>query len=311
MASYRQFMASGKLKRMSWVCGVERILVEEVVQTIKDWIAPKDLDYVTMIGGLDKEKDVWGQLNQYPSEPGANRLLVVRDAERLKQWQRFDAWVSDMRLMPTNFVLFVSNETDFNTERSAHRTIVDKSGTMVRCNTPDEQVAVEWIQSQTPMHSDVARRILERCGGDLAKSKSAAAMCRLFPFEPTYQVVDAIVEPEIGALYVDSLVACNRREAASTAYAVPESDIGRTIGLLDSRLDVLEKLHRAARKGLTAREIATSRSVNPFLIHLLMPFAKLYDRESVQRRRQLLVVVDSKVRDGARVGVLESLAALW
>lgn len=141
------------VKRATWVCGAERVLVEEVVDFIRTALQPSDLDVVLMVAGKAKDREIYASLNQYPAE--GKRLLVVRDAEKIKRWEPFADWQQESRLMPSSYVVFVSGESDFDTERPVHRLIVDKNGSMIRCAPPPDEVAVQWIQKRHEMHSEV------------------------------------------------------------------------------------------------------------------------------------------------------------
>lgn len=86
MGTYRQWRVHadrGEVKRVTWVCGPERLLVEEVVDTTRRQIAASDMDYVTIScvpSAENKEpvKDMWDAASQYPLVPGANRLILCR-----------------------------------------------------------------------------------------------------------------------------------------------------------------------------------------------------------------------------------------
>lgn len=298
---------------MTWVCGPERVLVEEVVDHVRHTLSPADIDLVTLTAGEHKDREIWAAVNQYPAETGAKRLTIVRDAERIKKWEPLEDWLANARLMPTSYVLFVSNEHEFNDERLAHRAIVDKGGSMVRCNHLDEDAALEWLRRITPdLHIDVGLHLLERVGGDLRAAYDVLWKASLFSAgSPAKDVVTLLSQSSPADSFADALVAGKRDVAVQQLEELSPDEHLRTIGLLDSRLEALLILNRAARKGLGPREINANRLLNPFLTRILYPFAKSYDPATVDRRRALLTLVDGHAREGARVGVMESLCALW
>lgn len=293
------------------MCGPERVLVEEVVDFIRGTLKLGDTEYAQLSALDTADRDIWGSLNQYPFQQGAVRLVLIRDAEAIKRWDPFLDWIAQRRLMPTTHVLFVSNEADFDEERPVHRAIVDMSGHMIRCNHLDEDQSVAWLQAQCSIHTGVAEYLLERVGGDLWKAKQCLWKIGLLTGDPNKEIIDVLAVESVADAFTDALVAGNRRRAITALEELPENDYSKAIGLLDSRIEALEKIHRAIKRGQGPREMSINRVMSPFLVRLLYPFAKSYDAPTVERRRQLLTLVDGYVREGARVGTMEGLCALW
>lgn len=110
MATFTQWARqAAEVKRVTWVCGSERILVEEVVDSVRANLHASDMDYVSLVAGSSPDREIWAALNQYPFDPKANRLVLVRDVERVKRWAPFLDWMANSRLLPTNYALFVSS----------------------------------------------------------------------------------------------------------------------------------------------------------------------------------------------------------
>lgn len=276
---------------------------------IRTALQPSDLDVVLMVAGKAKDREIYASLNQYPAE--GKRLLVVRDAEKIKRWEPFADWQQESRLMPSSYVVFVSGESDFDTERPVHRLIVDKNGSMIRCAPPPDEVAVQWIQKRHEMHSDVALYLLERVGGGLALAGQTALKLGFFPVAPSCDLIDALVADSPSTSFVDSLIANKPQRALVALDELAESEYSKALGLLESRLDAMAKVYRAVARGQTPRDIAQSKIVPQFMVRLLYPHAKAYDVKVIHRRRGVLCLVDSHFRDGARIGIMEALCALW
>lgn len=325
MATYRQWRDhadKGDVKRVTWVCGEERTLVEEVVDTTRQLLSVSEMDYVALVAGLAPDKEVWAAMNQYPMEPTANRLVLVRDAEKLKRWRPFEDWMSNSRQMPTVYLLFVSGQHEFpyivkdgksTGEFPPHIDVIKNRGRLVRCSTPNEDDLLAWVQRQAPMDGAVAQHLLERAAGNLGIVSNVCRKAALFPGRPSTTVIDVLCAEAPSDDFVDSLLTLNKQRAIRSLEAVPTSDYGKVIGRLDSRLELLAKLHSAVRQRKTLKDIAVSgkSDVPVFLARTLYPVAKHYDPIRRRSCRTVLTATDAAVRSGSTRGVMESLVALW
>jgi hypothetical protein len=134
------------------------------------------------------------------------------------------------------------------------------------------------------------------------------AKLRLFEQAAGAATINALVAEAPAADFTDSLIALDKRTALLSLPGLADAELISLIALLDSRLDLLERLHRIQIAGRSWRDAS---GVNPFLLRQYMPHARHYDSTSCTRRRRVLAVVDDALRTGARDGVFEALTALW
>jgi hypothetical protein len=307
-SQWRRSADSGEIRRVTYVCGAERVLVEEVVDSIRTGLDVSALDRVTFTAGTDPDRDIWAAAHQYPLTPGARRLVCVRAAEKIRYWQPLPGWLAATRQLPGVYLLFVSGD-DSPAPGVPVEAVKAPRGHLVRCAAPNEADAVAWVRRRAPALDDTtAGYLLTRTGGDLAAAATACTKISLFDGVPGTQVVDQLCAQVPAASFVESLLTLRKPDALRAAAVMAPEEYGRALATLDQRLDAMAVLWRAVRAGHTAREVA---SVPTFLVRQLAPHAKHYDPARCAYRRKALAVVEDAHRGGARTGVLEALVALW
>lgn len=326
MSNYPQWWAGygcpakARVSRVTWVCGPETLLVEEVADRIRGVLSPSLADYRSFTAGSDPDSAIWDAASEYPGVPGAVKLVSVRDAARMTSLAaNLPRWFSSSRQLPGVHLMFLSGEDDYpflpatRTLRDYGRVIGDK-GHFVRCGSLSPEDGVEWIKRRAapvPVAGDVASYILERCGGDLSAAASVAGKARVLGGKFTTEAVDALCQENSGTEFADRILWCDIPGAFRAIPALSPRDSMSVIGLLDSRLDLIEIIAAEAKSRKTAKDIATSRNLSYFLVKRYLPAARHYSRDSFSTRRQALALADSALRSGAREGVLEMLAAHW
>lgn len=314
---WRTGVDRGELRRVTWVCGEQRVLVEEVVDTTRSGVGASVLDSITFTAGEDPDREIWAAANQYPLDPGAPRLLLVRSAQKLRHWAPLHPWLGSTRQLPGVYLLFVSDEHDISQVTVSGRRITAPHieamkaprGHVVRCATPNADDAVAWVCRHATVDTRTAQHLLTRVGGDLVAAKAVCAKLSLFPgVVAGTRAVDALVTQMPGLGFVDALLDLRRSEALLCLPGLTDPERMRIIGLLDHRLDVLATLHRLVRAGLTQREV---QGIPHFLVRQYWFTAKHYDTARCAYRRRLLAVIDDALRSGARTGAFEALVALW
>jgi DNA polymerase III delta subunit len=315
VASHRQWRTAidaGDLRRITWVCGDQHVLIDEVITTTKDKLNPSDLDYVSFTYRPGLDRTIWAEAHQHPLNPGANRLIVIRNADTITNWAPLTGWLANTRNQPGVYLLFVSNEPDlpYLTKKTLkpHAALMRAPrGFLVRATLPTEPEAITWLQRRARLDTDTARYLLDRTGGDLTAAAHVCAKLNLFP-APAGKASIAALTPETPATGLcDSLIALDKRSAFLAAADVSTTERFKLIALLDSRLDLLHTLHRMQLAGRNWRDY----SLNQFLTRQYLPYARHYDPASCVRRRRVLAFTEDAVRRGANTGVLEALIALW
>lgn len=315
-AQWRTAVDAGELRRVTWVCGDQRVLVEEVVDTTRRKLAVSELDYVSLSHGPGFDREVWAQANQYSLSPGNNRLILVRDAEKLTDRGQLGDWLARTRYLPGVYLLFVSNESDL--PRTAGRgiqgllpwasAIKSPRGFLVRCTMPSESDAIAWVRRHSQLDDSAARHLLTRSGGNLSTAAAVTAKLSLFDGRASTATIDLLCMERPMDDFTDILLSLDKRRALLRIRDLDETDRLRLVPVLDARLDLLQGLHRHQIAGHTLRQIT---GVPPFLARQYLPLARHYDAARCAHRRRVLAVVDDALRTGARDGVLEALVSLW
>lgn len=288
------------------MCGAERILVEEVVDTIRARLRPDPVDYTSLTAGAAPDRDVWAAAHQYPLRPGAVRLTLVRSAERIRRWQPFDTWMASLRRMPGSHLLFVGDEPD--PPKGAHIETIKTRGHLVRCATPNEADAVAWLRARAPLDEATARHLLARTAGDLWRAAGVCSKINLFGSPAGPAVIDKLVDQAPSACFVEALLADDKPTALRAAADLARDSYGETITTLDFRVDLLAQLSVAVRSGRRPRDVT---DVPAYLVRQYWPIAGRYDARRCARARRMLAIVDNAYRAGARDALVEALVALW
>jgi DNA polymerase III delta subunit len=320
MATWQQWRDSadkGQPRRVTWVCGPERVLVEEIVTETRRAVAPTDGCYVSLTAGQDPERAIWAAAQEVPLA-GTRRLVVVREAQRLRNWGELEPVIAAWRELSSAWLLLVSAEDDFASvdagdgkkDRAAHIALIRDKGQAVRCGPLSADSAVKWAVSRCPgLNSDLARHLMDRCGGDLGRASSVLAQLRLLG-KGNERVVDVLCAGSGAGGLADELCLLRRPAALAAADGIDRAALGQAIGLLEARLEILGALHAAVSDGASPRDMA-ARGIPSFAIQLYRGVAGEYDRASVARRRSALAIADNAWRSGADIGVAEVLISLW
>lgn len=323
MGSYAQWRVAadrGEVRRVTWLCGDQRVLIEEVVTTIRGLLQVNDLDHVTITASPASVQQIWAAANQYPLTPGANRLIVIRDADTITSWTPLYRWMAATRTLPGVYLLLVSNATDLpHTPAEGRRrgTLAPhveqiqtkrRLGQTIRCTQPSETDAIAWVRRRCQLDTEIAAYLLGRCRGELSTAAAVCAQLALFDTATLGRAtIDQLCPLAPPDSFSDALIAGDKPQALAALAALAEQERGACLALLASRLDLLAALWKATRAGQGAHEIT---GLPAYLVRQYLPHAKRFDPQRCAYIRQVLAVVDDAHRSGARVGVLEMLVAL-
>lgn len=331
MTTYSQFwkgfMKKPEPRPVTWLCGPERVLVDDAMKMIRRRVNPPAWNYVPLTLGEDSERDVWAEVFAVPMGEAAVRLVVVRNAERLKQPERISEFVKRADSHPGVYVIFVSSAagvprlepTEDQKFRRAKGDVVPwlvlgTKGHVIECRpfTVDTaKVAVEWVTSKTGMRPNVAGYLLNRADGDMRLVRDICLKLAVFGQDITISAINDLLSEQPRDTLVDALVAMNKKGAlAALARMVPD-DYSRTLGLLDSQLDLAGMVHDMTVAHHTLFEIQRAAGNKNFLVKDLMDVSRHYDVKRRAAIRRVLTDADEALRGGARTGVMEACIALW
>jgi DNA polymerase III delta subunit len=327
MGTYVQFLNRPAIKRVTWVCGPERVLVESAVDLVRAGVGAKAVDYGSVLAGSCPDREIWALANQYPMNPKDKRLIVVRDAEKITDWGPLENWLSQSRLLPTVHLLFVGSEDYYphivreslrpngNTARSKELVppaswIRDK-GSVVCCTGLNEKDFRSYVQGRVSASDQVADHLIARCNDSVDLVNNALMKLELFSGEVSKDLVNVLVNPPAATDFVDALVKNDKAKAMRSAEHVPQIEHGKIIGLLNFELEILALLHRELRSGKDQWQIHPTTKLKAIFIRNRFHLAKSYDFNKRKSCSQVLALTDDISRRGQSVGVLESLVALW
>jgi hypothetical protein len=312
MATYTQWAKSRTVRRLTWACGPESVLVRDVVAAHQDGAVPDQR--VTLYAGDVPEHEVWSVLLGSP--PPGGRRAVVYGAEKLKQAGNVVLLAADDGL-DSAYAVFVSSAADFERKGTAlapHLAALQssKAGQLIRCCAPskaDDQLALvaSWWPGLTP---NMADDLLNR-SGSLEAAWHACQKGRLARLEPSRATVAAVCPAEPAGDLADLLMAGRRAEAMALARLVGRAEVPMFIGLLASRLAVAEQIREEMKRGLTAREASWQAPVDRFSASRVAPHVGAYEQDRIDRCRRVLVRAEAAHKTGAPAGVMETLVALW
>jgi DNA polymerase III delta subunit len=319
MATYGQWARSREMRRVAWACGSEPVLVEEVVSEARS----RSADCVTLVAGDVPESDIWAVVSSPLADPSGSQLVIVRSAERLKRWDSLAPLLSARDLDAVR-VVFVSGEPRLSQVRGEEKPVLaphlallrdSRAGQLVECRAPDDwRDPPEWLQDWASRQlggtsREAGNYLLAVTGGSVAEAAAVGSKIRLAGLQPTAQIMSALAGRAFS--FTESLICGRRREAMVAAADMTPEELGRAIGQLASRLDVLAALRLAGEKRLDARETAVKLGVPHFLQLRYREPARSYSAARVASCRSLLAAADDAWRSGESAGVGEFVAALW
>jgi DNA polymerase III delta subunit len=325
-SQWRTAHAKSGVKQITWVCGTEQVLIEEVVRTIKDDLAPESWNYIPLSVGEDTERSIWSEIDQHPIDSGM-RLVVIRNAERIKDWFRLEDWIRFRNLNPNSYLVFVSNEDRLQrlpvpegAERGTkgaiapHIAALSGKGTAVECRPYTQataKYAVKWVQEKAPMRDGIAGYLLDRANGDLRLVRDICEKLAVFPDDISITTVNALLSEQPRDDFSDALMALDKKTALLSLEQLPESEYSRTLGLLDSRLDLAGLVHDMQSEYKSPSQISAAAGSKAFLVKDILPVSKHYDRKRRLQIRKVLATADEALRSGNSIAVLEAVVALW
>lgn len=331
MSSWSQWFVSYQknqaIKQITWLCGTEPVLIEDIVDTIKGHFSPEPWCHSLHVVGDDSERLVWADLDQYPIDGRTPRLIVVRGAERLKHPERIIEWLKTKNKNPLTHVIFVSAEASLAREERPpgqrdktkpdlvpHLKAIQGKGALIECKPFTQATAkhaVTWVQSKVEIRRGVAGKLLERANGDLRLTRDAFRKLSEFPDEITEQTIELLLSAQPRMTFVNAMLEIDKRTALLALEDMQPKEFSAAIGLLDHRLDIVGVVRDMLVSQASATQIAVELGTMGFLAKDLIPLAKSYDAKRRRQLRNLLARTDAALRDGIVRGPMEILVAYW
>lgn len=332
VSSFSQWFVSYQknpgVKQATWVCGTEPVLIEDVVDTVRSHFPENEWSQVSLVAGETKDRLIWEEIDQYPLDGEAPRLVIVRDAERLKRPEAIIDWLAVRTRNPLTYVLFVSNEPELarleqtpeqrkdrkKADLQPHIQALQKRGSVIECRAFTQATAkhaVSWVVSKVEMPRGVAGKLLERANADLRLVRDSLAKLAVFPDEISMQTIESLMSARPRLSFVDALLELDKPEALRALDAMSPSQYSQALGLLDQRLELLGTVRDMLVSHSSVRQISAALGAQGFLAAELIPRAKSYDRARLRHIRDLLAATDAALMAGVRRGPMEALVLYW
>lgn len=330
MATFHQWRKSLKPnvlpRQITYVCGEEKVLIDEVVDHIRGALHLQPWNYVSLRAGDDSERAIWAELEQFPLD-GAPRLVVVRDAEKLSDLERFTDWVKHRTSNPRTYLVMVSNEpripktspTEEQRKKGARPEVVPHLQLGIRAHIIEcrpftnatAKYSITWVQSHVKMPETVARHLMERSNFELRLVRDICLKLSVFEGTPSIPVVNELLTERPRDSFTDALFALDRKGALLALREIEPGDYGQIIGGLDARLDLVGMIHDMQTEYHSPYEITKAAGKQAWLVKDLIPVAKHYDTKRRHSIRQLLATIDAVNRQGIATGTMEALTLFW
>jgi DNA polymerase III delta subunit len=301
--NYPQFLRSVRKRaaRAYWFYGPEIVLIEDGIDEVRSAVLPQVYTSLNAEDGLEL---FWDALYQIPPE-GFRSLTVLRGL-RDEDMTRFAEWLELRR--PMSHAVVVAEKSHEEPVSSLFAT----RGATLRASL-SANAKEDYCRTYLPgMDRVQARQLIELTGGDVYEIRTCLKKLKLLTPNPTDPMISALAESGTSeGDFVRHLIQMKKPQALNSLRGLPSSQFGATVGLLDSRLDALVRIHAGVVKGQNIQAITASTMLPAWLVTALKPFAKYYDRPKVRSCARVLSVVDDRLRRGDTLGVMEMLVMLW
>lgn len=313
---WKNFVSKGTVPKITYCCGDQTALIELVVEDIKNSLQVPSTDYVEI--DARNNSSVWDKASQYALNPEVNRLIVVRHAEFVNNWNQISSWLAQTRNNTNNYILFVSYKSDApavyikgkKSHYEEHIEIIRSKGKFVRCTQPNDEDLVLFAKSYG-LTASVAEHLVERTSGDTTAMLEVLKKVHVWQGSPSMKALDLLCEEQALDDFSDYLMLREKNLAILALNSMSEEDKAKIISRLDYKLDTVMEISRCLRKRMYAADIATATGIKIFLIKKFIPVSKEYDEAKIKYCRQLLAMVDSALNSGVKVGAWEVLVTLW
>lgn len=325
---WQGFQKKKEVRQVTWLCGTETILIDEIVENIKYELAVDPWNFSLLVAGEDSERTIWTDVHQHPLGINKNRLVIIRQAQNLKNTDRIIEFMKNRTANAHTYLIFVSAEESAPKieptpqERREggkavlvpHLAAIYGKGHIIECKPFTQATAkhaIAWVQSKVSLRQGVAGYLLNRADGNLRLVRDTLVKLALFPDEISITTINGMLAEQPRDSFTDALLALDKKTAFHALSVLSEEEYGRVIGQLDSQLDLAGLVHDMQIDHKSASEMAKAVGRRSFLVPEVLKVAKHYDKKRRQSIRDALAVADEAYQQGSKVGVLESIVAAW
>lgn len=315
-------------KQVTWVCGEEQVLAEEVLTYITTRLDVAPWNIARINAQEHTARRIKAELYQYPLGPGP-RLVVVRHAQEIQDWDFLTEWIPKRTTNPRTHVVFLSDEAGVQKIEPTrdqrrdgmkpyappHIDLITKRGTLVECRSftnATAKYAPAWVQSIVPMRDSVAKHLMERANFQIRLVRDTCLKLKLSGVdEITITHVNQLLSEQPRDTFIDAILSRDHKTAFLASQVIPEDEYGKIIGQLDSRLDLAGLVHDMMVEHAKPGDIARAAGAQAWLVPEILPLAKHYSSKRRLELRKVLATADTAYRSGQAKGLLEVITSFW
>jgi DNA polymerase III delta subunit len=326
-AWWKSFRKTSKLRPVFFICGPERVLVEDVVSMVKTIASPKEWNYEELDAALLEERAIWPKVFTAPFGEKESRVVVVRNAHLLIHLYRLVPLLK-VRKNPMMFLVLVGDTNGVPRKpRTEEQIKLGKQGDLVpgldamsgkgyiiECRPFTQATAltaVDWVISKVSMPPSVAGQLLNRANGDLRLVRDTLAKIRLLGLSPTMGLINELFSAQPRDSFVNALLAVDKKTALAALSRMSPQDYPQAVGQLLSSVKFAEMVNKSVAEHASDFDIAKRAGSRAFLVPDVKPVARFYNKKRVSEILTALADADDVLRRGQTTGVLEMLVTRW
>lgn len=296
-------------------------------------------DKISFDAVQDPHEVIWAQVNQFSLDYQASRLILIRNADEIKNWFPLVDFVRNLRESTGTNLVFVSNEEHPYVTHKGELVLSNgkkqlmEHVALIRSKTYNTDLVIcsslsfepprdtkgrkvrssdftWWVMTSLSANEADSNYLIARCGYDMVRVKNVIDKLNVLGQRLTRQTIEALCGEHYGDDFQFHLLALDKHKAYATLDVVADQSVSRILGHLDYMLDVLAKLHVASRELRTVRETVWKDEIPGFVVKQYYPIAKNYDSVKIRHCRKVLASTDQALRSGVK-NPLDTLVALW
>lgn len=316
MVNYLKFSEVVKARgvpRFTFICGPDLFLVERSLDLCKKAFPVDSLFNEYLVAGDNTEQEIWDALNEYPANPGLDKFIVIRDAQKIKSWEPFLSWIRS-RYIPQIRAVFISTENDWSASDARAAVVKSAQALYVRCLPLSETDAVTLLQSLGKIEVSAAKHLLVRVGNDIGKAVDFTNKMAYFNTYITAPLINKMVPFSPADSFITELTELRKGKALAAIKDIPENQATYryVVDMLTKRLGDLILLHKYMPQYLPMGKLVELMRKPVASLTPLMGAARHYDKIRVRQCVEALAFVDGRLsQPGLDTGILEVLVGLW
>lgn len=311
---WKNYAAKKDIARITYVCGDQPTLVELVLQDIISILEVSQTNLIV----VSHSNLVWETASQYSLDLKANRLIVVRQAEKFDDWEGLQDWISNMRSNPKNYIVFISNESDApgsfkqgkKISYAEHIELIKSKGKLIKCSMPNDDDLISWACSYGLSRTS-AEALVIRTSGSIPEMLNVLKKVHIWDGSPSPKALSLLCDELALDSFADYLIAYDKASAMLALNTMSVEDKLKALTYLDYRLNTVYEISNCVKKRMYDGDISAATGIKVYLVKKFRPVVKDYNDRKLKFCRQLIAMADSAMREGARTGVMESLVTLW